>query len=450
MKAMRMAFVVLVSALTALVIPVEYASAQAGAPARPREAAAAASRVTQDLQEAVRALHAALPTDVSKNGFELRQRLDLLAQTLAYLGFELTGRTYGDLEGRQRDFFTDADAAVASWKTSSRMTVGDVSRVLAGAYDVFETIPGASRAPRVSSASPAYVPLRPSSTEPVVVTVSGSRLGTGDPTLRFGGRKCTLRRHRSAEIVFACSARMFIASQSPSAKIGTLTVYHRRTFLGAFLQHHPRPHEYRVTVFAVPPIMGSYKVSAVRTMRRIEEIQRQTPDFSHANDFCEGAREVVWSVESTPGWAIDVSSIVVEDLAKSGETQSRRAFDRTGSGFRFGGMVGNSGSCVSGPDGTRTQDVRGSLRARATYREYRPVSVDVLLEVREGQIPWGDDVSVPLPEASKGFEVEVRQIDGKRFVESTLPANHPWFSVSLDPQGREIVIHPKDVAAALD
>jgi hypothetical protein len=445
---MRAAIALLLFSLTAWSLSVGHASAQAGPPGAQYTTATSLNTIIGGLRTSLDALLGPISQTASRRAFELRQHLEILSQTLAYLLVELEGKTYGQLDADQRVALAGVGAAVAGWRDPSTLTLADVSPVVARVDALFASIGSAEGAPRVLTVSPPYVALSDTVDESVTVKVTGAHLAGGKPTLRFDTRFCDLREDRASEIVFVCRPGTFVAGETVAIRTGTLALPRERSLLQRLFRSRQATHEYRVAVPVVPPTMGTYVAAAAMTMNRLENAWRETQEFAHTNDFCEGPHEAAWTVKATPGWAVDVKTIEVRELARTGHSETYGARNRTASGFQLGGVARNDGRCGEDAGGARTQDVKGSLRVKAVYREYRMAAFDTSVELGQGPVRWGQEIAVLLPEQLKGFTIEVKQVDGRSVMVSEAPATHAWFTVSAGAAPGQLVIRPRTVTEA--
>lgn len=313
----------------------------------------AISDLITQLRNALISVSGKISSDVSRNSFEVREHIALLIQLVDQLGQSLIGKTFDQLDEKQRAIFLNINNSVVQMQNAASVTIAQVDDVVARTNDAFGTLPFSDRIPRVLRYGPAYVVglapgANPVKASDVPITVSGSWLGVGEPKLAFGGTPCQLQGKTETSLSFNCPLSAFVSGSKVESISGSLTVFREKTFwedIKSVFVEVPTEIDYKLAMFAVPQTMGTYKVSATVATSTTEEAIRQTQDFYHSNGHCEGPAYPVWTVNATAGWKIDVNSIQVHELTKNGDTQNHGAFNRTENGFQMGGIVRNEGSC---------------------------------------------------------------------------------------------------------
>lgn len=197
--------------------------------------------------------------------------------------------------------------------------------------------------------------------------------------------------------------------------------------------------------------MGAYSLSTTISTPFEVKASRATQDFYHSNGHCEGPREVVWNVNATPGgWKIDPNSITVHEGTKNGDTQNYGAINRSATGFQLGGMVRNQGGCVCVPPfGCVSHDARGWLGVKATYTEFLDQSKSEAGPLETGVLNWGHDMTFHLPASTTAFSLDVKQIDGRTFVDTSAPTTRGWYSITYNSENKILVVRPKELSEAL-
>lgn len=404
---------------------------------------ASVSGVIDGMRKAATDVIKAADDSVSVNAFRVRQQMEILLGQLDLLSTGVIDKTFAELNATERKTFADLNASLARLADLERVTADDAAELTREASVAIGNLPFAKETPRVTGFTPAYVRSGAGST--VRVAATGFLLGNGTPTFEVARRACKLLTKTETRVEFGCPATLFRATNEVAPVTGELTVYEKPTWwqqLKSWFQASPLPRRYTLSVFAVPPRMGTYSVSAIASDSVVETKQR-SQDFSHANDHCEGNRDIQFPFNVTPNWEI-VTASISPNCTSSSKSRCQGLRDVSDKSFGYMVSVRNSGTC-----GPAWKDGRGSVRGTVSWTETRSMPTDQTVELPDGELSWGRATRIALPANTKAAVLTINQIDGTKSVVTNTSGDLPWARVQLDLPTRSLIITPRTLDAAL-
>lgn len=444
MNARYMQIVGLLMAVLLVASP-NLSAAQGGAVATGFAADATVGSIVRQIEASASNVIADIDDVVSARTFQLRTELAFLISEVEATGGRLIDKTFGELNESQQLFFENANRTVADISRSIKEGLEDADLLVTHVEQVIAQVPFTKKEPRVRATTPTFLVSQDTAlTKEVAVEVRGSFLRHGDATLRIGDATCTTAGHTDSKINFVCDASAFIAEDRVTHRSGELLVGERRGFFGriggVFGKDRPTK-RYVLAMSTVPMRMGLYSVEA--TVEYDEVItQRRSGQFGHVNPHCRSRRTSRTNFgPSGTGWKIDVGSIRWRFTNE--RRGSARQVNVSENGFQMEATARNSGTCA-GP----IRDARGAAVGVVEWTERKVVPKTRTEIVKAGDLVWGRDEDVNLPERLVGFKLIVERIDGGRDVLHTAKAER-WFDVTRDAGSTSLVIAPREVEDAL-
>lgn len=388
---------------------------------------------------------------VSNNSFRVRQHLEILLGQLNAIATDQRDKTFAQLNDTQQKAFLNIKNSIDQLAQLQRVTAADVQKTSLTVGTAMGNLPLGKATPRVIDYSPVYV-IGKAADAPAgsqSISVSGISLGEGAPKLRIQGAACTLASKTEIALKFTCPNQSWTASDAVGAVAGDLEVYQKRGFWSRLFGREPETRKYRVSVFVVPPTMGDFRLAVTRTITTLESKQR-TEQFRSDNGHCDGARDVLFPFNVTPGWSIEPASIAPQcNSTDKSSCEGLRNVSATSFGYK--GVVRNSGSCAPKVFGHRAYvDARGNVRGSVSWTETRPVTSVGTEAAGQGKLHWGQAVQLPLPSDVQAISLTVNQIDGKKVIVTGSDQSQRWYAVQSDRVNNFVLISPRDVGDALD
>jgi hypothetical protein len=421
--------------------------AAAGEPARSQSAIAAGAAVNgviQQLRDGLKEVINETQNAYSRSAFDTRANAIIVLQNLDVVASGVTGRVFAELNAAEKKFMSDTALIIDQWHRGNRDLAERLESVATTGEEAISRLPFAERTPLVKKYSPSFVAVNASAT--FLVAIHGSRLGSGDPVLRFGSTACARNTHTDRELRFACPGHVLGSPANVVPVAARLSLDRPKSFWQSlrFWQAAEQA-QYDIGVVAVPALLGEFTGRAVLSTTTREQQQRRGPRVGHRNDHCQGDRTHDWVMNASAGWRIDEGSVSLHTISCSSASTCPQLQNVSASGFVIHGVTINNGQC--GPFGV-PRDGRGSMESYATWTEYRDVEQDVDQPLAPGAIAWGSDTAIRLPANSKGFVLEVKRVDK---TSSTITGAGPFdrFDVAYDQVTRTVVITPGRLVDAL-
>jgi hypothetical protein len=278
------------------------------------------------------------------------------------------------------------------------------------------------------------------------VKVSGVRIGTGSPTLKFGNSECDLFAKTDRDVEFRCKRSIFGKLAVAREQTGILEVIAPKSLLDWITFTENRV-TYRIGMIGIPAKLGDYTVRAVVPTSTIET-QDRSQYFEHTNSHCSGSTNLNWPVNASDAWKIIERSVRTSPTSVSSGCSGPTAESISSSGFRVTGRAVNSGNCVRAFGQTISKDGRGWVKGFAYWTEHRTVIKNGDVDVGKGALTWGSDKSLTLPSGALSFVMTIVRIDGTEKV-ITSAGVYDRYEVAYDETSRTVVVKPKDLDAAL-
>lgn len=387
--------------------------------------------------------------EFGRAAFTTRQNAEILIQQLNLMAKDLEGKTFGDISATQQHFFINTRNTLEEMKTATNYSVTAAQRLVAQGDDMLGTLPGADRTARVLDFTPRYIISAPPGTS-INVAISGSWLGSGDPSLVLANRTCSRLQKTESKLIFKCILPKLIMGSRVEYEKLKLNTADRLSFWGRLASSfggEPTRRSYELGLAVVPRTLGTFKAQATIKTTVVE--QRERSEFRrNDNKHCQGTQTYAWTINSTEGWRIVAEPTTVRESDSDATDEGVQEWSPTG--FRFQGKAKNSGSCVKVLGQTIAKDGRGHVQIRARWIEARDVVKEIETPIEIGDIEWGKERSIRLPENVSFLSIRSNLVDGSSFDDTSTDASvRPWYSVSIDIQNRYLIIRPKDLEQAL-
>lgn len=420
-------------------------------------AGAAVDGVVQGVKNAALEVIQQMDSSVGTNSFRVRQDMSFLISELDYFATQHRNQIFSQLNASEKRFVTDTNNLILTTSRETRSRVKETSEIAGTLESAISRLPWANSQPRVSRSSPGYM-LDNASGAAVRVAAEGNLLSKGhNARMTVAGKPCAAIGSIDTSLTFSCDGAAFRADTAVSAVTASLSMEVDQPWYSGIcnsLTGKPAPVKtYRLLVHVVPRSLGTYRVEGVAD-EDYDVTEEQSGVVDASNDHCWGERRH-GPFRFTPrvGWRVTASSIH-EGVEHSGSGQRSLdgPLDVTESGFLYFMKLQNSGSC--GPKLPFTNrrafyDARGWMRKDIVWNEVQTRTHDVALPLNTGPMAWGTDIAIPLPDRMKQVAVTVDQLDGQHRVVTGDDAGQDWFSVSIDPNRRTLVIRPRSLEQAM-
>jgi hypothetical protein len=199
-----------------------------------------------------------------RDAFTARQNAEILLTQLDLAGAGLKGKRFNHLSDVQRTFVVGTRNALDDMRHSARYSARKARMLTAQADSLLATIPDASDAPRVLDFSPRYlVASRRDAT--VDVTIEGSSLAGGDPTLSVEGKPCERTAKEDDQLVFRCDVVAMADGTQLTYAVMRLATFRGRSWWDGALdvfREAPAPTRYEIGIAVVPRVMGRFAADA--------------------------------------------------------------------------------------------------------------------------------------------------------------------------------------------
>lgn len=386
-------------------------------------------KITDDINGVINQL------EYSGSALSFTARSDLLVvlRNVDLMANEFRDKTFQDLNQSQQTVFLNAFAAIDKAKEGTEASLGEVRKLTDQVGADISRLPFVEKSPLVTHFSPSMAISNQSAYR---ISVRGSRLGEGNPTLSIPNATCDRATKLESKLEFECKGEAFAVSEAKWLD-GKLTVFSkdRSFFIG------PRKHSnYDVSLGIIPSKMGDYSFEV--SHEKSAEIRKERSGSNrHRNDHCQGNRNVGWNYTPEAGCKIDISSVKPNGSSSSNSTYHGMS-NLTVDGFRLTGVVRNNGSC--GPFGV-PHDGRGSVSVSAKWVDVCEETVNEVTNQIQGELIWGKDLLWKLRDHAAnpiGFNANVSLSDGtiKSFTGAEV---NEWFDVNYDVVNQIVSVKPK-------
>jgi hypothetical protein len=394
-----------------------------------------AAEITNDMGELINKLE----TSGTITSFNIRSDLMIVLENIKILGEELTGTTFGELSDAQKQFFERSTTLINESLSGINVTTQKVNGIVSSMSEALSRVPGMDGRPFVTNYFPSYV-LKGEGNYPI--SIQGSLIGNGEPSLRFGNEICEIRTKTERLVEFNCSEDIF--NSSANWVSGMLTVTSKKAWHD-FMSNQNR-YEYNLSLRSIDRKIGQYSLDVF--VKKVVEIRRnRNQPNSYRNGHCQGDREMVWTYNPASGCKIDVQSVKV-DHSKSSQSTYNGVQNLSRNGFQVTGIVRNNGPCAPRVFGVRAYvDGRGALNVNAKWVDICLEEKEVKLETQTGELTWKKQKSFQMPVNTTRFILTIRQINGEEIVVNG-NSSHRWFNVDYDPKGKLAIFRPKALNAA--
>lgn len=422
----------------ALALPMSRAHAQAEIIAGSMAIGDLSASISSDLKSVI----AQFENSASITSFRVRSDLIVVADNIRVMGEALADKTFDGLSQQQKTFFENARALATDAKSGVDLTADRVEGILAGMSETMSRVPGLDGRPFVTKYNPSFVLIGKSK---YPVSINGTLVGTGSPTLSFGETPCEMKTKTERALEFDCPSSIF--SEKDPWSSGQLTVVEKKPwwkFWGT-----PDTHAYTVSIRSIPDVMGDFLLVA-RGVQRVEAAKPRTAGHNHRNNHCQGDTPLSFRFTPESGCRIDIQSIRLIRGSISERSQVDGPASVTSTGFMVSAVARNSGACGPRlPGGARAGvDARGSINFNVTWNDVCPENQAVEANVGSGPLRWSQEKAFQLPAFATAFVLTVTQADGKiRVVNGT--ESTQWFDVAFDAASKVVLFKPKALESAM-
>lgn len=400
-----------------------------------------------DFKSAINDIIDNLDASVTRNSFAMRQYLILLMQNIDIVSANITKNSFGELNNTQKDFFNKLNFTISKWNEGTEITIGSVNDTLKMVNDITARLPGADKTPRVISYTPAYV----INGEDTKVSIEGTLIGDGNPTLYFDNIACGRLTKDDYHIVFDCPGKIFSSSDEIKGKSGKLKLFSSQK-KWVFFPGDEKIYNYDLGIYIIPEVMGSYKIDAI-VENKIKETRQRTESFDHKNPHCESSqKKITWTVNAdiAGGWKIDPTSVKPKVNHRGKKSYFNGVFDKTESGFQLRAVAQNHGKCTLGGllGGLLGKDARGGIGVSVTFNEYKYDTLQETISIESGTLKRNEEKIIKLPKNHIRPIIEITQMNNSKLVANG-KLNEKWFDIVYDSGGGLVMIKPKSLDKAL-
>ena len=215
-------------------------------------------------------------------------------------------KTESTLTREQEEFFRKIKSSVDMLDETLNTSTGNLQTVTDTMAGAITNLPFSSDVPRVTKVYPLYAVDSAGPSQELIVR--GIGLSNGSPVLEINGKPISPNTKTDAEIRFPLPSHGVITDK-PLLFPVTLRLFEReRKMLGLWNDYIPRTYSVRLAIY--PRAIGKFTVTPRRQVANHESNPKKTPQYRCVSPHGDGSSTVPVSVAPTPGWTIDVSSIV--------------------------------------------------------------------------------------------------------------------------------------------
>lgn len=400
-----------------------------------------AENLVADIENGLTTVIRQMETSTSVVSFAVRSDLLVVLENVRQISNQLIGKTFGELSQSQKQFFERTNKLVQDYNNGVQLTAEEVDGVVNSMGETISRLPTFKDRPYVTRYSPSYAVGGENSYR---VSVKGSLVGSGEPTLTFSEHECSLKTKTERSIEFDCTKAIFPDEFAWVA--GELKVFEPKPWYAFF--GDAKSFSYTISLRSVPARLGTYSLTFVTD--EVKEIRKPRDQSNyHRNNHCQGGTPVHWTYTPESGCKVDVTTVSAEATTKSSNSSFGGVSNVTANGFSVTGNVNNAGSCgpkvFGAPAG---KDGRGALGVTARWVDVCTEATELTSAETTGELFWKKQKSFTFPPNTKSFLLSVKEMTGdERVVRGTEP--HNWFTVDYDSTGKVAVFRPKDVQDAL-
>ena len=406
-------------------------------------------QIVAQLQKSIEQIISDLEGTYSRSAFDTRTDLIALIQQLQLSADATSGKTFGELDKLQQHTFANIQSALFQWNAGNRASLAQLSDDLNQLNSALATLPLANTWPRVLRYTPSFI-VGTKMGRPFSVSIIGSWLGSGTPTLQFGTRECILTTKVEFQLQFSCQLP---TAPPPATKpitdiTGKLTVQYRNRGLIDSLKEFfgfGQTRTYYLGIAVISPFLATYSGAAIVSARQLTTKARNGSCIHH-NDHCAGSFPLTCGFTATSGWQIDPNSIHAQATSVSKNSHFDGVFDVTTNGFQVRGTVANSGECkqicvpVAGCT-TVAHDGRGQITSYESWLDTKWITRDTTVSIPPGNLYWGDDVTIALPRGASGITLTLQRVDGHTDV-ITKSGQKGWITAEFRQDQNLLILHP--------
>lgn len=392
---------------------------------------------------------------IDSNSFSTSQRILLLMRELDIIAEKNIDKTFSQISEAERQIINDAILVINTVEDGLDDAFREANLILDQVNGTIGTLPFMDKTPRVERVNPEYFVYDDVASGVLArIETRGYFLDHEQPSLTMETSECVTGKFIRNGSSFSCQfpPETFDGETGFFSVNGQISYAEPRglweRFKGIF-SDNIQYKKYGVSLNFVPSFLGSYKIRAT-VAEQVRQNNARSQAFSDGNGHCAGSRNRDFNFAATAGWSIDTGSINPSCSASS-KSACFGLKNVTSTGFQYAARITNNGDC--GPKlplggGRAWRDGRGGVNGSVSWTEFKMVPGEVSVDVGEGEIFWGKDIAITLPEGTKHVVLSVSQIDGQeKVIEANILEN--WFSVSVDIANRSVVIKPKEVSEAL-
>jgi len=336
-----------------------------------------------------------LESSATVTTFNARSDLLVVLENVNNVSSALVGKTFGELNKSQKDFFERASKFTKETQDGIEITAERIDGLVNDLGDSLARIPGANRSPYVTKYTPSYFL---GSDAPKDILIKGTLIGTGEPRLSFGKIECSKKAQTERDLRFECPAE--IISSKEKWATGLLTVEEKQPWYLFFSNNKKK--QYTISVASVPNTFAEFSLETYTTERITQYVDR-AQDNGHTNEHCQGPTPIAWTYTPSPGCSIDITSVSAPAGVSSQSTYNG-VQSLTGTGFLVTGVVRNNGSCAPRIIGQRAYvDGRGTIGVNARWKDICITSTETPQPVKSGNLSWQSQLSLQLPQNLSKF-----------------------------------------------
>jgi hypothetical protein len=328
---------------------------------------------------------------------------------------ELIDKSFDRLDDQSKKLFTELNNIATRIERGEAVTFVDLQRTMATAGSTLSRIPGASKEPTVSFYWPTIV--LPSGESKINISIIGSHIANGKPTVSFGGKPVEVKKRSDNEIGFDLDRKDLSSDKAETRSSTLLFRYEVSTarWYNPFSWWSAETRERNIELKMLPGVPGN--VTVIPTVRQESwETQVVGPQLvgGVGKDNTYRAPVTITPQLQEEGWVLDKAA------------QGKGQFDDNG-GDGDGGS-----SCVGYDQGSFTDKSFAFLIQHGHKTEgfhksdaYQNCRVWIYLKRRKVEekpaeaatkaLNWSKDVDFPLPENTVSTAVKVQMYDGREF-----------------------------------
>ena len=411
------------------------------------------SASVERLRSSAQAVIQQLDQTASINSFQIRQHLLVLISELEHSALTVETKTFKDLDKQQQELFKNIENAISEAQRAATASIDQAGLIAKNLESTVARLPLTDKSPRVLKIRPDHL-LSPSGADSVRIVVEGNLLAYGPATLQMGGDKCNLASQTDTALAFMCPASTFKTSDTFKNVGGSLVVADYKEFWmkvrQVFRSYEPVKN-YRSLVVAVPPKLGIYTLEVGYQVQSPLSKPASAP-FESGNPHCTGEQSHSrnFSAQNGPGFTIVPGSVTFQENSGNQQRSMAGPLDFTPSGFRMQSTLRNGGICCPYIPLTSTHacfDARAWMGGTVSWLESTTVTTQKVENGQTGDVVWGSDIGLTLPDQLSYFKLTVSQIDGSKPLVIQRDDSQRWFKVERNE--KILKISPRQLEQAL-